>query len=274
MNLNEPNPALRRIRTRFYAAGVPLAAAHVFGANDLKILKPDGTVANASALPVPSASGAAGSFDIQIAQVELNQIGLYTWQLHGAGVDDWDWHDMVASSGSTTGIPYGAAPADAILTDVAGDLALAWSNTTGDADLSVLAYASDLASDRGLLTAALLSLFTDRRANDDDAPPSGDVLDRRGWWADQFAAVAGDKMGSRLWLLARSILTNETVLLATQYVNEALQWMLDDKVVGAIDVTVTRMNDGLLIAGALSRPGRDPVAFRFAYTWTHLQGEI
>jgi phage gp46-like protein len=49
------------------------------------------------------------------------------------------------------------------------DLALVWSNTLGDADLAMID--SDLASDRGLETAVLLSLFTDRRAEPDDVPP-------------------------------------------------------------------------------------------------------
>lgn len=154
------------------------------------------------------------------------------------------------------------------------DLALTWSNATGDADLSKID--SDLASDRGLETAVILSLFTDRRAAKDDIPPSGDPTDRRGYWADEFAIVPGDLFGSRLWLLSRSKLNNETVLLAKQYVNEALAWMIEDKVVASIDVDVTAdaTRKALIIAGALNRPGRDPVSFRFAHTWDHLQEDI
>jgi phage gp46-like protein len=151
------------------------------------------------------------------------------------------------------------------------DLALVWSNVSGNADLVTID--DDVASDRGLMTAVILSLFTDRRAEDDDVPPSGDSGDRRGWWADQFASVGGDRIGSRLWLIDRSTLTNETLLKATQYVTEALQWMIDDKVVASIPVTVTRMSapDGIMIAGELLQPGRDSVSFRFAHTWSHLE---
>ncbi len=149
------------------------------------------------------------------------------------------------------------------------DLALTWSNTTGDADLSLID--SDLASDRGLMTAVALSLFSDRRANDDDVPPSGDPRDRRGWWADQFSEVEGDKIGSLLWLLDRSKRTNETVLRAKQYASEALAWMIDDRVVASVDVTVEVVGGALLFAIGLQRPGRDPVTFRFAHTWNHLQ---
>jgi len=158
------------------------------------------------------------------------------------------------------------------------DLALAWSNTTGDADL--LMIDSDLASDRGLETAIALSLFTDRRAQDDDTPPSGDSHDRRGWWADEFAVVQGDLIGSRLWLLDRSKLTNETVLNAQQYATEALQWLIDDEVAASIDVTITQLPSplfptliasGLLIGVALQNPGADPVTFQFAHVWDNLQ---
>jgi phage gp46-like protein len=59
------------------------------------------------------------------------------------------------------------------------DLALTWDEQQGAADLALID--NDLASDRGLETAVLLSLFTDRRAQPDDVPPSGDPADRRGW---------------------------------------------------------------------------------------------
>jgi phage gp46-like protein len=150
-----------------------------------------------------------------------------------------------------------------------GDLALVWSDSVGSADLSMID--DDLASDRGLMTAAILSLFTDRRAADDDVPPSGDPRDRRGWWADQFAAVGGDKYGSRLWLLDRAKLTNETALRTTEYVREALAWMLEDRVASSIDIAVETTDVALVFAIGLNRPGRDPVSFRFAHTWDHMQ---
>lgn len=145
------------------------------------------------------------------------------------------------------------------------DLALTWSIATGDADLALID--ADLASDIGLETAVMLSLYCDRRAEPDDLPPSDDARDRRGWWADQFADVPGDLIGSRLWLLDRAKATNETVLRAREYVREALAWMIEDRVIAGLDVEVTMTPDGLMIALGLQRPGRDPVAFRFAHTW-------
>lgn len=146
------------------------------------------------------------------------------------------------------------------------DLALTWSTATGDADLSMID--SDIASDAGLETAMLLSLFTDRRARSDDVPPSGDPSDRRGWWGDQFADVEGDPIGSRLWLLDRSKRTPEVAKLAEEYVREALQWLLDDKVAASLDVSIDISQPGVMLIDVTPhRPGRDVIPFRFARVW-------
>lgn len=145
------------------------------------------------------------------------------------------------------------------------DLALTWSNATGDADLSMID--GDLASDTGLETAVILSLWSDRRAKDDDVPPSGDPSDRRGWWGDEFLDVEGDRVGSRLWLLDRATLNNETLRKADEYAREALTWMVEDRVASGADVAIERGADRMLTAITLSRPGRDPITFRFAHVW-------
>lgn len=103
---------------------------------------------------------------------------------------------------------------------------------------------TDLASDGGLTTAVIISLFTDRLAaiDDDipDKPPSG-AGDRRGWWGDR--PIGGDApggkpdfIGSRLWLLAREKQTEATRQKAIGYCREALQWMIDDGIAARLDV--------------------------------------
>lgn len=146
-----------------------------------------------------------------------------------------------------------------------GDLALSWDVHQGVADLVVLDH--DLASEPGLETAVLLSLFTDRRAQPDDEPPSNDPNDRRGWWADPFAAVEGDRIGSRLWLLDRAVNSHETARRAEEYVREALAWMIEDRVVSRIDVAIDTVGQRLRIGVTLQRPGLDAVSFRFAHVW-------
>lgn len=110
----------------------------------------------------------------------------------------------------------------------------------------------DLANDSGLETAVLLSLFTDRRADDSDALPNAQN-DLRGWWADAIPVVQDDRFGSRLWLLAREKRGPTVPPRAEKYAREALQWMLDDGVASKLDVsaTITTARDGSLPVGTL-----------------------
>src|SRR5579859_1817812 len=113
-------------------------------------------------------------------------------------------------------------------TVLAPDLTFDWAIVNGD-----------LAIDDGLDTAVAISLWSDRLANADDEIPDGSA-DRRGWWGDAYLPVLStgqpDRIGSRLWLLARALQTLETQQHAQAYVREALQWMVDDGVVASVTV--------------------------------------
>lgn len=90
-----------------------------------------------------------------------------------------------------------------------------------------------------LTRAVQISLFTWRRANVDD------VLDddqRFGWWGDSFPSVADDRIGSRLWLLRRVKLTAQTQLDAEFYAREALQWLIDDGHIRAVEILSERLD--------------------------------
>lgn len=114
-----------------------------------------------------------------------------------------------------------------------------------------------------LTRAVVISLFTWRRAAPDD---NADVP--MGWWGDTWPAVQNDRYGSRLWLLQRSKLTNQTVNIARNYINEALQWMLDDGVVSRIDLTIQRTGINEL-GNSLTLWRRDgPVAISFDDLWS------
>lgn len=104
----------------------------------------------------------------------------------------------------------------------------------------------DLARDDGLYSAVVMSLFCDARANDDDALPDPKSTDRRGYWADEFAQVQGDRFGSRLWLLARSKQLTSVVQEAWQYAEEALAWMVADKAALAVTVFASVVRPGVL----------------------------
>jgi phage gp46-like protein len=116
------------------------------------------------------------------------------------------------------------------------DIALALTHNGTAIDLALGTY--DLASESGLRSAVIISLYTDRRAEADDVLPDG-TEDRRGFWADPT-------LGSRLWLLARAKETDDVLARAREYANEALAWLLDDGVARAVEVTATWVAKGVL----------------------------
>jgi len=131
---------------------------------------------------------------------------------------------------------------------------------------------SRFAEDGGLETEVLLSLFTDRRANPDDELPAGDD-DPRGYWGDAFATVEGDRYGSRLWLLRRSKLTDETLTRAREYSIEALEHFKEDGVANAIRVeTEIRGIEQLAIGIEMDR--EEGGTQRFAFVWDRIGGVV
>lgn len=122
--------------------------------------------------------------------------------------------------------------------------------------------AGDLASGDDLETAMIISLFTDRRARRDD---DADESDRRGWWGDEDSDY---DIGSRLWLLKRQKLTVSVARRAEDYTREALQWLLDDGVVGAVDIHAQIIwPSRLMVHIDYHRPDGSSDAVRFYWVW-------
>ena len=148
------------------------------------------------------------------------------------------------------------------------DIALEWYSDLGFAEPAIVA--NDLKPDDGLRTAILISLFTDRRAELGDILPDL-AADRRGWWADAVSEIEGDRIGSRLWLLARSKRENQVLDRARQYVREALAWLVEDRICEDFTVAadwVDTRGDAFAITGTGPRPGVDPARWRFDFVWT------
>lgn len=145
------------------------------------------------------------------------------------------------------------------------DLALRWDVDELVADLAV--EANDLATETTLKTAVLLSLFLDRRADDGDQLPPGET-ERRGWWADAAPVVAGDRIGSRLWLLAREKGAATVRARAEKFAREALQWLIDDRVAERLEVAADFPRAGwLALTLEIFRPAGDVVRFQFDGSW-------
>jgi phage gp46-like protein len=81
----------------------------------------------------------------------------------------------------------------------------------------------------------LISLFTDKRANEDETDG-----EKRGYWGD-------DELGSKLWLLDRSRKTPAILAQAEQYAGEALSWLIQDGLTKEISVTAFYEDDQLIL---------------------------
>jgi phage gp46-like protein len=125
----------------------------------------------------------------------------------------------------------------------------------------------DLKADNGLETAVSISLFSDRRVSVEELPDL--EKSRRGFWGDSYPSVDQDLTGSRLWTLARSKRTIETLRRAEDYAREALAWLIEDGVAETIEVVATFGNT--TVAGdwkldiSISRP--NGTESRFQVVW-------
>lgn len=125
--------------------------------------------------------------------------------------------------------------------------------------------AAETSREAMLRRAVEISLLTWRRAEPDDRL---DDAERMGWWGDSFPAVAGDRIGSRLWLLRREKITPEVLRRAQTYAREALQWMVDDELVATVNVELSRRGAtrvDLLVT--LTDDGGDPIPLNFDDFW-------
>jgi phage gp46-like protein len=138
---------------------------------------------------------------------------------------------------------------------------LTYTNLTQRADL-VRSTGANLDTDEGLETVVTISLFTDARATADDGLQEG--VDLRGWWGNIYL-VATRTLGSRLWLLTRESASQETLNKAVAFAEEALQWLVDERVAKSIKAAATKLNmrnDVILLTVEIQRPSKTAPRWR------------
>lgn len=119
-----------------------------------------------------------------------------------------------------------------------------------------------------LTRSVIISLFSWRRADPDD-----DSEQPMGWWGDSYPTIQNDRIGSRLYLLQRTTLTNNTVELARGYLEQALAWLKDDGVVSRIAINVQRRGTDILTAEiTLYRNDGSSQLITFDDLWSALNG--
>lgn len=136
-----------------------------------------------------------------------------------------------------------------------------------------------LTAKRGLHTAIVIQLFSDRRLREDQAPLDDLDPDPRGWWGDSVDMrrdLGEDDLGSWLWTLRRSELTPETIAKAIEYSHLALDPIKRQGAVARFDVRAEGIRLPLVdpTASALalaidgfSRGGAQRYASRFEVLW-------
>jgi phage gp46-like protein len=126
----------------------------------------------------------------------------------------------------------------------------------------------DLALDDGLESALILSLFTDRRAGDDDLLPEPGGS-RRGWWGDSYAPITGDRIGSRVWLLERERDLDDVYKRAKIYLDEACEWLVADGVAGRVETSAARLRAGVMSYTVSVQHGQAaPRQYQFLNFWS------
>lgn len=130
---------------------------------------------------------------------------------------------------------------------------------------------ADLLTGNDLATAVIISLFTWSRAQPQDDIPEGGL--KYGWFGDLLGDDAKHCTGSRLYLLARRKLTQQTINDAAEYIKEALNWLKRDGAASAIDISIER--NGLTEIDALitiCRTGGQSTELRFNKLWMTIGG--
>ena len=111
------------------------------------------------------------------------------------------------------------------------DLILTKSKEFNDYDISFNAE-GDFSNNNNIQTAILISILDDRRA---DISEITDPLKLRGWIGNEIN-LDGFEQGSKLWLLSQKRITEDVKNQTVEYVNQSLQWMLQDDIITTLEV--------------------------------------
>lgn len=123
-------------------------------------------------------------------------------------------------------------------------------------------------------TLALISLFTDARADESDTLPDGST-DLRGWPGDTFYS---EPWGSKLWLLYREKMTTDVRNKAVKYAEDALAWMLRDNGEGVVAKSVQVTGSipkfqTLALNVVITKPDDEVISFTVSKRW-ETQGAV
>lgn len=125
-----------------------------------------------------------------------------------------------------------------------------------------IGFDGDILTEDFFDTAIIVSVFTDRRANESEVRESHM---RRGWIGNED--TPGIEYGSKVWLYEQARITRSTMNDIAGVVKDALQWFVDDAYAVAVqNPVVTLVSGGLRLEVKLERPN-SKVVKRYFDLW-------
>lgn len=130
-----------------------------------------------------------------------------------------------------------------------------------------------------LADAILVALNSDARADESEVLPDPRDDDRRGWWGDVDAEKlwGGWDLGSKLWLLRRAKIVDRgsregaTITRVEQYIRNALQPFLDQKLCSNITVSAIQDTQERIIATiTVYRGPKTAIQLQYQPLWQEL----
>jgi phage gp46-like protein len=141
---------------------------------------------------------------------------------------------------------------------------------TGYADLII--QNKDLSQENALFTCVSIQLFTNLRDdNSDNLSPK----DPQGWLGDAIINSDFGAIGSHLWLLEQTFLSNELAGLAKGYAENAVQPMQDLGIIAGFEITteINKQNKRLNLGVELiAKSNSEKYNKKFELVWGQIYG--
>lgn len=108
----------------------------------------------------------------------------------------------------------------------------------------------DFSMTEGFDTALIMSVFCEKRANNSEVPAP---QFQRGWWGNLYNDVINYEQGSKIWLLYQARLTQDNLNRAIAYLQDCLQWLIDDEFADRISCDGDFVLNGISLFGKIYR---------------------
>lgn len=116
-------------------------------------------------------------------------------------------------------------------------------STAGENYYDISFTDGDFTLTQGLETALFMSVLCEVRDDSIEVPQM-----RGGWAGNQLQPIVGYEQGSLLWTLYQSSAKSDNTTKAQQYIEDGLQWLIDDGIAKDIEVETNIVaNDNLIV---------------------------